>query len=214
MCRRDGERRGSRPRLVPAKDCSHTVSQNNTAGRPAATGRPRALRFPMQTGRSREGASSAGGKVGPSPATGFHGFLEGEADRSQQRSDRGWRSQGPLVGRRAAGRVAEPWEAPSRGSHTEIPGLLLSRTDEAAGKRDRDDPRESHPGRAERRVTWAHPCTTGRTGKYAEPDTCSEKAEKALEGANTCLETSLDLDNEDKAVSGVWEEVEQAENKR
>lgn len=40
-------------------------------------------------------------------------------------------------GRRATGRVAEPREALSRGSHTEIPGFLLSCTDEAAGKRPR-----------------------------------------------------------------------------
>lgn len=76
---------------------------------------------------------------------GFPTFLE-EADRSQQRSDRGWRSQGPLGGRRATGHMAEPQEALSRGSHTEILGFLLSCTDEASGKRDQDDPQESHPG--------------------------------------------------------------------
>lgn len=43
-------------------------------------------------------------------------------------------------------------------------------------------------------------CTMGRAGKYAEPEICSEKAEKALEGANACLKTSLDLGNEDKEV--------------
>lgn len=57
-------------------------------------------------------------------------------------------------------------------------------------------------------------CTMGRAGKYAEPEICSEKAEKALEGANACLKTSLDLGNEDKEVSGVWEEVKQEENNR